>query len=396
MTSSTPKTDHIPSLAEVDRIAALADPVIRNLQITQCYHELAVTMAARTGATANWCTFATWASKQAGQTIRKEDLARLLENAQQRGAIAVQSQPEVAAAMQAFGPDHSRAEIQESLAELLNPLAAINRASDAVGRGNKKVFEEIGREFARFLTMYLQDRAFDSEKIADFCAGLRPGEPPDGQQELRQAFARYYQAFFERDAKTRTELMLLANIQIGFHEQTRLQPEITAALDAAFVDRRQFRLRLIRALFPYWGWLDRVRQFLLWLFDRPGPFDAVLDTLLTEARRQAHLAITEFLLMIELPRGVRLRLGDDVPAEFPASLQHIALPDLRALLERLDPTPDSTRGTGAVDWSDLPDRLHFIIDMFRCYQESADLFEDPFTPEQVGILKQGRVPEGRL
>src|SRR3712207_6973910 len=54
---------------------------------------------------------------------------------------------------------------------------------------------------------------------------------------------------------------------------------------------------------------------------------------------------------------------------FPATLREITNPDLRLLLERIDPTPDSLRETGAVDWADLPDRLHFILDLFRCYQE---------------------------
>ena len=67
-----------PPATEVERIAALPDPVLRNLQITQCYHELAACLPGRTGPGANWCTFATWASKQAGQTIRKEDLEFLL------------------------------------------------------------------------------------------------------------------------------------------------------------------------------------------------------------------------------------------------------------------------------------------------------------------------------
>jgi hypothetical protein len=244
--------------------------------------------------------------------------------------------------------------------------------------------------------MCLHDPAFDAKKIARFCQDLRPGEPPDGQQYLRQAFIRYYQAFFESDAKTRAELMLLANIEIGFHEQTRLQPEIAEAMDAAIVDGRQFRMRLVKALFPYRGWLARARLFLLRLFNRPSPFEAALDALLVEARRRAHLVITEYLLTISLPYGVRLRLGDDVPAEFPASLKQIALPDLRALLNKIDPTPDSTRDSGAVDWSHLPDRLHFIIDLFRCYHESPELFEPPFTAEQVTALKAGRLPEGQL
>jgi hypothetical protein len=122
----------------------------------------------------------------------------------------------------------------------------------------------------------------------------------------------------------------------------------------------------------------------------------VLDALLAEARRQAHLLITEYVMTIRFPPDVRLLLGDDVPAEFPASLAQIALPDLLMLLEKIDPTPDSTRDTGAVNWSHLPDRLHFISDLFRCYHESPDLFEPPFTTEQIAILKAGRLPEGRL
>lgn len=53
---------------------------------------------------------------------------------------------------------------------------------------------------------------------------------------LRRAFRRYYAALFEPDAKLRAELLLLGNIEVGYHEQTRLQPEIVAALDAAVID----------------------------------------------------------------------------------------------------------------------------------------------------------------
>jgi len=391
-----PTIERVPTVADVKRIAAIADPVIRNLQITQSYHELAVAMTARTGICANWCTFATWASKQAGQTIRKEDFARTLENLLRTSPTAQETIPEVTASAQAFGSTRSEDEIQETVAEVLNPLAAFDRAADAVGRGNKKVYEEIGREFARFFATCLRDTAFDAEQIATFCAELRPGEPPEGQQYLRQAFTRYYQALFEADAKTRAELTLLANVEIGLHEQTRLQPEILEAMNAAFVDPRQLRARLIKALFPYRGWLARIRLFLLRLFDRPSPFDAALDALVEEARRQARLVITEYMMTITLPKGVCLRLGEDVPAAFPESLKELALADLRALLAQIDRTPDSTGGTGAVDWSNLPDRLHFICDLFRCYHELADLFEPPFTAAQVTALKAGRLPEGRL
>ena len=390
------KIDAIPTVAEVDRIAALGDPVIRNLQITQCYHELSAALAERTGPSANWCTFATWASKQAGQTIRKEDLARTLENALDTAPAATQAAGNVAVSAQRIGAKRDAGEIQESVWDVLNPAAVIDRASDAVGRGNQKVFQEIGHEFARFFSTCLHDVAFDIGKIARFCDELRPGDPPDGQRYLRQAFTRVYQSFFESDAKTRAELLLLANVEIGLHEQTRLQPEIAEALDAAFVDPKQFTRRLIKAIFPYRGWLARLRLFFMRLLGGPTPFDAAIDVLVVVARQQARLIITEHMMTIGLSHGRRLRLGDDLSAEFPASLKQLTNPDLRALLERVDPTPDSPRETGAVDWADLPERLHFIVDLFRCYHESRDLFELPFTPDQVAALKAGRLPGGRL
>jgi len=68
-----------PNVEEIDRIARVSDPTLRNLQITQCYYELSQCVAERNGFCANWCTFATWASCQAGQTIRQEDLIRAFE-----------------------------------------------------------------------------------------------------------------------------------------------------------------------------------------------------------------------------------------------------------------------------------------------------------------------------
>src|SRR5215510_16024149 len=111
-----------PTLSEVDQIIAMVDPVIRNLRITQSYHELAMVMTARTGLCANWCTFATWASKQAGQTIRKEDFARVLVDIQ-HSFLTAQTASDVIASAQAFGSKHTATEIQEALADVLNPLS---------------------------------------------------------------------------------------------------------------------------------------------------------------------------------------------------------------------------------------------------------------------------------
>ena len=101
-------------------------------------------------------------------------------------------------------------------------------------------------------------------------------------------------------------------------------------------------------------------------------------------------------MSIDLSAGAHLRLGEDLVADFPPSLGSIVLPDLRELLGRIDPTPDSERESGVVDWADLGDRVHFIADMFRSYQESGFLFDAPFTSAQLERLDAGERPADPL
>ena len=252
-----------PTIADVERIVAIPDAVIRNLQITQCYHELSAAFAGRVGGEANWCAFATWASRQAGQTIRGQDLSRALEQRFDHSPIIEDALRAVAAQLGRLGAQLAVPELRQVLKNLLDPAAMVARASDAVARGNLKVFEEIGREFARFLDICFNDEVHDAGKIADFCAVLREGEPPEGQRYLRQAFLHYYQAIFEPDAGRRAELLLLANLEVGFHEQTRLQPQILEALNAAIPDPDQLTSRLISTVLPQQASvIQRARRFL--------------------------------------------------------------------------------------------------------------------------------------
>jgi hypothetical protein len=373
----------IPTIAEVERISALADPVQRNLQITQCYHELAVVLAERNGGGANWCCFATWASKQAGQTIRKEDLAHALESALGSQDAAQRAAQELKAVVGRWGAMLKVEELVKIAWQAYDPASVFERSSAAVARGNLKVFVEIGREFARFYADCLPDQAYDADHIARFVEELRPGDPPDGQGYLRKAFQEYYRALFEQDEKRRNELLLLANLEIGFHEQTRLQPEINEALVASVISPHDFAHNLLKALRPEGRWLRDLAWFILRRLGRLTNFDALVEGYVAEAGRQAQFIVTETMMTIELPHNTRLRLGDDLAARFPPSLQQLSNPDLLELLRQIDPTPDSTLESGAEYWGDLPDRIHFIADMFRCYQLSPELLEPPFPPDQT-------------
>lgn len=385
----------MPTVDEVKRIAGIKDPVTRNLEITQCYYELSAVLASKTGLAANWCTFATWASRQAGQTIRKEDLASLLERYLNHSPSTLHA----AAALTAEIPAQRRQQFldpQSLTLSAANFQSAVDRASDAVARGNKKVFEEIGYEFARFFQTRIFTQMSDAHNITRFCEELQDGDPPDGQGYLRRAFSHYAQALAERDSKTRAELILLANIEIGFHEQTRLQPEIAESLDAGMTSFLDFTRSLFRGIFPLNGWFHLAHLYLRRLLGRPTALDRAIEALLAEVRVQMRQVITDLMMTIRLPNGIVLRLGEDLSIGFPESLRQITCSELARFLEKYDLTPDSLDGTGALDWANLPERLHFILDLFRCYQENPTLFEPPFTKEQVEVIKAGQVPDGRL
>ena len=381
-----------PSEESVARISALPDPVNRNLQITACYRMLSAAFANRTGIVANWCTFATWASKQAGVTIRAEDLQRKLEN-------ALTTDPEV----------------QEILSELirhskkLGEVTALHKsaikklvetvqkkASNAVARGNKKVFEEIGLQFARFMETCPAGNTYNESSVINFCNGLRPGDPPDGQEYLKKAFTLYYKAFFENDQKAKDELILLANILIGFHEQTRLQPEIRESLNAASVDPKEVKDYLTDLILERKNIRGKIMYFFSWILGKTGLFKKAVDTLVTAAERLMRMVITRHLMTLTLPPNKIIELSEDLIAPFPENLKTIKNTNVVEMLQRLRPTPDTIDGAGCKDWSELKERIHFIANLFRCYHETKDLFDDAFTADQLVVIESGGIPEGRL
>ncbi|MCB9706813.1 MAG: hypothetical protein H6711_33520 [Myxococcales bacterium] len=334
----------LPSRAEIDAVVAMADPILRNLWITYTYHCLELALGeALGGGDLSWCAYGTWASKTAGRFIRGEVIPGLVHELVGRGS-----------------------------ALLGRILAQVDRRiRGSVAEGNLKVFAELAPRFRALVDVLRAPAAGRRDALAVLLAGLRPGASERGGQEaLRRAFTAYVEASEVDDPKARAELIFLANALVGYHEQIRLQGPIEAALaapSAVLVEGRALALR--------GGLIARIDQSLRAL-------------------------LTRHLMVLELPEG-GLRLGDDVPrlgdgAMFPAPLAAIQNPEVQALLEVLDRTPDDLDGSAANDWSRLDDRMNYIVDVFRSRQRDRSLRRAPFSARQVAAIRDFHCPYGPL
>jgi hypothetical protein len=375
---------------DVRRIAMIANPVLRNLEITDCYSRLAAAFATRSGEGANWCTFATWASRQAGRTIRGEDPIDHLGRRLRGRRWVLHPIATLWRSLLRRGLFQRETRIGRLTAELHTPFDAFERASDSVARGNTKVFEEIGLEFARYLEECPPDASVESPEFEHFLGGLRPGDPPEGQRYLRQSFARYARLPLARDPKARAELIVLANLEIGLHEQTRLQPEIHEALDAAYATHQDLGRRALEALAPsaarWWPVARRPAAAVLGLFAAGAQ---------RAASRLAREAITESLMTLSLPGRV-LALGTHLADAYPEPLREPVNTELTELLARFEPVPPARDDCGARDWSDFHQRMHYIVHLFRAFHLDVELLSPPFTADQVASLSRGVVPGGKL
>jgi hypothetical protein len=384
-----------PTVDDVDAIAAMDNPVLRNLQITQCYAELSTAMRTRTGAAADWCTFATWASRQAGSTIRGEDFLDAFDRLLGRKSWILAPLGSISRWLLRKGLFQPETRLGHVVTQIHTPFDAFERASKEVATGNLKVFAEIGHQFARFIATVPVDAAADSPEFLEFAAGLRPGPPPDGQAYLREAFAHYQHQRQESDAGTRAAWILLANLKIGLHEQTRLQPQIAAAVDAPIATAEDLGARVLDVLIP---------SSRRWPHIASDPLAKVIGWLAGRIRRESVAVtreiVTQALMVLTIPLDsdgpyTALPLGAGLEAVVPPLLR-VAHPFLDSFVKPYDPCPSGGTNCGATDWCDLRQRMHYIVHLVRAYAETPSLFVSPFTPEQVASFRAGIVPEGEL
>ena len=362
-----------PTAADVKAIANMKDPVARNYAITQGYADLSTAMGKMLGdENASWATFGTWASKQAGVSIRGEDMPKQLTDLL-KGADGI------------GGPLGKVDDFLRKLGLPALPIGdvasagneALQSVSKAIADGNQFVFNEIGQEFARFIDTFQGDTKMDPAKLQKYLESF-PKEKP----LLKEAFNHYAQAMFEKDPNKKAELMLLANNKIGLHEQTQLQPYVAKALNAPVKDI--FRNVLKQGIEASINAMPFPANLAGKAALKSGAVDALLNPVVDGAAAVFRRVATEHMMKLAVPGGA-LKIGNDLPPPkgmestlFPPHLRSIQNPELKALLGKLDHSPDSLKGTGAKDWSRLDQRMDYIIDLFRTRQSDPHLFDQPF------------------
>jgi hypothetical protein len=365
----------------VDDIAAETDPVLRNLLITQRYHELAVQLRdAGIGEDATWCAFAVWASKTAGASIRGEVLPT-------RAREAILDSQEVQDVLTRFNHGIAGWAVNHlSHHHLSKAIEGITAdVSAAIAEGNVLVFAELAPLFTELLAAYRSSDPPDAQHTAAALAATESSlaGAPD-TSAVATAFGAYRDALFSPAG--RAPLILQANTLAVAHEQQRLQPAIERALDAAISDTLQKVMDddVVRHV-PTPGARRRLDELTA---DLCRVLDEAWDTALTESIMQLVTA-TETL---DLRKDVPPLKGE----MFPSALTDLTGTVAASAVATWDKTKGTGSPSGARDWAELPQRMNFIVNLFRSRQLDPDLFSPPFTPEQLVDLAQRKVPPGPL
>jgi hypothetical protein len=360
---------------------ARTSPVLRNLLITQRYHEFALDLRDDgAGKDATWCAFAVWASKTAGATIRGEVLP---DRARE---IIVDHD----------GSEHLLRRLGDKLGRFLNgelsrahlervAKAITDDVSTAIADGNRLVFVELAPLFSALIA---GRKSTPEPNRNEIIASLEPAldrlQGAEDMQGVADALRGYVDALCTPNGRAST--ILRANVLAVAHEQRRLQPNIATALNAAVTDTFK---RVIEGDVVDHHLRGKVREFFDKMTDKVSKdMDAAWDTVLTET------------IMRLVTKSESFDLHEDIKplstGMFPAALKDLNGTAAAAAVAEWDKTDGTGTPSGADDWTNLGKRMNFIVNLFRSRQQQTTLFDPPYDDDQVAALDRGEVPDPPL
>ena len=362
---------------EIESIVGQKNLLVRNLQITLGYYKVARRlMKFISDRDVNWFGFGTYASKTAGQALRHELLPGPLKSAMIRAAGYENTHVYLHDVLEiAQTPDNQNAD--SLLAQVLSQVSLL------VSEGNLMIFGELAWPFVDLVNTFFDDWQPNHGKWGSFLdKHLLPGAYEHGGQDLlREAFTCVYRARFETDNKKKAELILMSNLLIGYHEQSRLQPVIEKSIAVPF---------------------DTFTKGLITENDsKPNSIRHKVTKRTVGFSRQLVLrTITRMWMSYSLPTR-DLKLGKDLVAptgmfNFPRELMTVENSRCQELISMFDGGINTLAGSAAGNWGNLMDRMNFLVDFFRSYQHYHQLLRKPFSVDQIAVIENGHFPGGSL
>jgi hypothetical protein len=284
---------HVRIAERLDLVRGMADPAARNIEITRCYCDLSDELSVLLGRRdLNWFSFGAWASATAGNAIRGESL----------------------------------------------PVDW--GTSENVAAGNLAIIVDIAPPFVHWLAEIERAGGPTSESLANTLADPQFESAP----QLAAAFTAYQLAIELRNAfdpsdeedpeaeYTAAQLVLLANVLMGAHEQQLVDQFIDAAM-------------------PLGGVFGLVTTRFISIETPDGPLDVSRD--------------------VPLPSYL-------AGARYPRELDPLSNPDLVALAARFGQSiADDVSASNALSWESYDERMGFILTFFRAYQRDERFFDLP-------------------
>jgi hypothetical protein len=372
---------------EIDWIINLEEnPVLRNLLITQSYHDLSIGLSWLLGReNANWCNFATWASRTAGGFIRDEEVPSILREKLETSSGYTEAKQRIKNSLQNTDPAEGH---HSGIFQL--PGAIVGDVSEQITAGNLKVYAELAPIFSQFIKAFREESNSAHHQLAEIIDTLSEGHTEEGGQSLlKAALTNYFNAMRDLNPKSKAESILLANGQIGLHEQSRLQPFIQGSLDAPIEEMVDSVFSSFSRALPF----RLGEKMSSWL-------KHVMHPLTRELEKTWEIAATRELMTLKIS-GETLHLGKSLHAGsgkslYPDTLETIANQELQDTLERFNALHiDHTRRT-AKDWAILEQRMRYIFDLFRSRQQDPKLFDPPFSQSQRDSMLNMVIPGGKL
>lgn len=331
------------------------DPLVSNFRITRCHYLLSEALRNAIGRTtgANFHSWAVWGSRKAGVTIRQEDKDQASRDATIVAGIVGTI---VGLTVGYFSQDVMLSGaanlvlwaiiggVTGGYAGLLLARYTRRAASKLVLEGNRTVLDDIGRATAGYLD-YVANANQDSN-IDIFVSTLRDGPTDQGGQDLLQrAFRHYESARLANTEQQKHEFAYAGNCLAILHEHIRLQPLIARSL-----------------------------PFLI------------------------KKCVTQRLMTFNVGEQT-LSVHEDVPPidtnDFPHTLQTLGNPELLTFLNGLDGWDvghGSLTNTKTSDWTNIKQRMRYIVNLFRTRHLDDQVVASPYTPEQFARIAAGQQP----